>query len=119
MPPGGDLYPLCRVIHDWDEARASEILRSCRRAMAPNAKLLIVDRVMPERVRADPVVQSHAPLDLTMMMWTAGGRERTAKDSETLIGAASLRLERIIPMSIPDTARNIPALVARRDWGPC
>jgi len=71
--------------------------------MAPKAKLLILDRVMPKRIQAGPVVQSHALLDLTMMMWTAGGRERTAEEFETLVGAAGLRLDRIIPMSIPDS----------------
>jgi hypothetical protein len=37
VPEGGNLYFLSRVIHDWDDPRATDILRSCRRAMAPNA----------------------------------------------------------------------------------
>jgi ubiquinone/menaquinone biosynthesis C-methylase UbiE len=103
VPPRGDLYLLSRVIHDWDDPHAIEVLRSCRRAMGPKSKLLILDRVMPERVEASPLAQSHTLLDLTMMMWTGGGRERTAEQFEALVSAAGLRLERVIPMRIPDS----------------
>lgn len=110
VPAGGDLYLLSRVIHDWDDSRATEILRSCRRAMAPNARLLIVDRLLPEQVHPGPMTQSHAMLDLTMMLWTAGGRERTAKEFEAMIKPAGLRLARIISMSIPDSLLELTPL---------
>jgi hypothetical protein len=103
VPAGGDLYLLSRVIHDWDDLRATEILRSCRRAMAPEARLLILDRVVPEQIQPGPLTQSHAMLDLTMMLWTAGGRERTAQEFEAMMKRAGLRLVRIISMSIPDS----------------
>jgi hypothetical protein len=103
VPSDGHLYLLSRVIHDWDDARATEILRSCRRAMAADAKLLILDRVLPEQVEPGAMSQSHAMLDLTMMLWTAGGRERTAREFEAIIKPAGLQLARIIPMSIPES----------------
>lgn len=107
VPAGGDLYLLSRVIHDWDDPRATDILRSCRQAMATNAKLLIVDRVLPQQVQAGPMAQSHAVLDLTMMLWTAGGRERTAEEFEAIVQPAGLRIDRIIPMSIPDSLLEV------------
>jgi len=110
VPAGGDLYLLSRVIHDWDDSRATEILRSCRRAMAPDARLLIVDRVLPGRVQPGPMTKSHALLDLTMMLWTAGGRERAAKEFEAMIKPAGLRLARIISMSIPDSLLELTPL---------
>jgi O-methyltransferase domain/Dimerisation domain len=103
VPAGGDLYLLSRVIHDWDDLRATEILRSCRRAMAADARLLVLDRVVPEQIQPGPMSQSHAMLDLTMMLWTAGGRERTAREFAAMIKPAGLRLARIISMSIPDS----------------
>jgi O-methyltransferase domain len=78
--------------------------------MAPNARLLIVDRVLPEQVQPGPMTQSHAMLDLTMMLWTAGGRERTAKEFEAMIKPAGLRLARIIAMSIPDSLLELTPL---------
>jgi hypothetical protein len=107
VPAGGDLYFLSRIIHDWDDPRATDILRSCRRAMSPNAKLLILDRVLPEQLQADPMAQSHAILDLTMMLWTAGGRERTAKEFAAIIELAGLRLDRVIPTNIPDSLLEV------------
>jgi O-methyltransferase domain len=107
VPAGGDLYFLSRVIHDWDDQRATDILRSCRRAMAPDAKLLILDRVLPEQLQAGPIAQSHAMLDLTMMLCTAGGRERTAKEFEAIIKLAGLRLDRVIPTNIPDSLLEV------------
>ena len=38
-----------------------------------------------------------------MMLWTAGGRERTAQEFEAMMKRAGLRLVRIISMSIPDS----------------
>ncbi len=107
VPSGGDLYFLSRVIHDWDDPRATDILRSCRSAMSPNAKLLIFDRVLPEQLQADPMAQSHAILDLTMMLWTAGGRERTAKEFAAIIEPAGLRLDRVISTNIPDSLLEV------------
>ena len=107
VPAGGDLYFLSRIIHDWDDPRATDILRSCRRAISPNAKLLILDRVLPEQLQADPMAQSHAILDLTMMLWTAGGRERTAKEFAAIIELAGLRLDRVIPTNIPDSLLEV------------
>jgi hypothetical protein len=40
--------------------------------------------------------------DLVMMLWT-GGRERTAGAFEALLGAADLRLERVVSMPLADS----------------
>jgi hypothetical protein len=37
VPAGGDCYLLRQVLHDWDDARAEAILRSCRRAVPRTA----------------------------------------------------------------------------------
>ena len=34
VPAGGDVYLLKFIVHDWDDAQATAILRTCRRAMA-------------------------------------------------------------------------------------
>ncbi|HZD74138.1 MAG TPA: methyltransferase [Actinomycetota bacterium] len=45
--PTGDLYVLKTVLCDWDDERAAQILDNCRRAAAPETRLLIVDLVIP------------------------------------------------------------------------
>ena len=93
VPAGGDLYLLKRVIHDWDDERAGTILRVCRAAMGPGARLLLIDAVLAE---------GNAPdwgklIDLQMLVMTSGGRERTEAGFRSLLAAAGFRLERVIP----------------------
>ena len=99
VPAGGDLYVLSRVIHDWEDARATAILGNCRRAMG-RARLLLVERVLPERVEPTSTVQSQVLSDLNMMVRT-GGRERTGGEFGALLAAAGLRLERVVPTQAP------------------
>jgi len=101
VPAGGDLYLLSHVIHDWGDADATRVLQSCRRAMRPEAKLVILDRVMPERIEPSPGVQAHVLSDLTMMIAHGSARERTAREFETLLDAAGLRLARVVPTRTP------------------
>jgi O-methyltransferase domain/Dimerisation domain len=46
VPPGGDAYLLSRVIHDWNDERATVLLSQCRRAIQPGGTLLLVEEVM-------------------------------------------------------------------------
>jgi hypothetical protein len=101
VPAGGGVYLLSHVIHDWEDAPARQILEACRRAMAPEARLVICERVLPERVEPDPAHASDLLFDLSMMVF-AGGRERTASEYEALLGTAGLRLQRVVSMPIAD-----------------
>jgi precorrin-6B methylase 2 len=49
VPAGGDLYVISRVIPNWDDTHALQIIQNCRAAMAPLAKLLIIDFVLPNK----------------------------------------------------------------------
>ena len=104
VPPGADLYLLKSVIHDWDDERSIAILRSCRAAMGANARLLILEWLMPERV--SPSDQMIVGTDLNMLVMV-GGRERTDADYRALASAAGLEVARIVPtpagMSIIET----------------
>src|SRR5262249_21882728 len=45
-PAGGDVYLLKDVLHDWTDDRSLEILRQCRRAMDPHARLLVIEHLV-------------------------------------------------------------------------
>ena len=73
VPDRADCYLLANVLHDWDDARAIEILRNCRRSMARAGKVLIIERLIPEDGSdAVPTLLS----DINMLVLT-GGQERT------------------------------------------
>ena len=96
VPAGGDVYILKKVIHDWDDDQARTILRACRRSMSLDARLLLVELVVPTGNQ-----QSHAKLlDLLMLVY-AGGRERTEPEYHALLASAGFVLDRIIPTAGP------------------
>jgi ubiquinone/menaquinone biosynthesis C-methylase UbiE len=95
IPAGADVYMLKSVIHDWPDDRAITILQACRRAMRPNAKLLLVERMMPERLTASAQSESIARSDLHMLV-ALGAQERTPAEFEVLLRAAGLATLRLI-----------------------
>lgn len=96
VPPGGDLYMLKSIIHDWDDRQALTILESCRKAMAPSARLVLLERILPERVDQSQQAFDAVMGDLQMMV-VLGGRERTTAEYGDLLGRAGLRLARFVP----------------------
>ncbi len=92
IPPGGNIYIMKQILHDWDDERALAILRNCHLAMQPNGKLLLVETLVP--TGNGP---SHAKLlDLEMLL-ALGGKERTEKEYRELYAGAGFRLTQIIP----------------------
>ena len=96
VPAGFDAYLLKHVIHDWDDAHAVRILETCRRAMGPEAKLLIVEGVYPPRVDGSQESRGAAANDVNMLVCT-GGRQRSEVEFRELYAAAGFRLTRIVP----------------------
>src|SRR3984893_8261676 len=75
---------------------AAQILRNCRHAMPAHAKLLIIERLLPERIAPDDAVARENLLSDINMMVSGGGRERTEAEYRALLVKAGLRLTRII-----------------------
>ena len=99
VPGDADAYLLKHVIHDWDGEHAVAILRSCRRAMSPNAKLLIVEGVYPPHVDQSDESRGAAANDVNMLVCT-GGRQRSEAEFRSLFAAAGFAFSRIIPTDI-------------------
>jgi hypothetical protein len=100
-PPGADAYILKYIIHDWDDERAVAILRRCRAAIAPEATLLLIEQVLPERWEAGASAVPAARSDLVMLVLAPGGRERTESDFRRLLAESGFDLRRVIPTQSP------------------
>ncbi|HEY9514130.1 MAG TPA: methyltransferase, partial [Gemmatimonadaceae bacterium] len=95
VPPGGDVYVLRSIIHDWDDMPATTILTNCERAMAEGGKVLVMESV----VDAGEKSVAAKMLDVQMLVMT-GGRERTVEEFEELFAAAGLEVARAIPVGV-------------------
>ena len=92
VPSGADAYVMRRILHDWPDAEAVTILRCCRAAMRPDARLLLIESVVGEP-NEDP--QSKF-LDLVMLV-SAGGRERTESEWRALLAEGGFHLCQVHP----------------------
>jgi SAM-dependent methyltransferase len=100
VPPGADAYLLKHILHDWDDARAIKILSNCRTAMARDARLLIVERMLPELAEQGRAAEAYL-VDLEMLVYTPGGRERTESEFRAILSAAGFATTRIAQTSTP------------------
>jgi hypothetical protein len=101
VPEGCDLYVLRHVLHDWEDEQALAILRNCRAAARPEARLLIVETLIPE----GNGLCFGKWLDLMMLL--VGGRERTEAQYRKLLETAGFTDIRVTP-----TAHEVSAIEA-------
>jgi hypothetical protein len=97
-----DAYLLMEVIHDWADEQAVAILKSIRRPAPADAKLLLIEQIVPD----DPGPHWTKTLDIHMLA-LLGGRQRTREEYAALCAQAGFSLERQI-----DTAAGISILEA-------
>ena len=85
VPAGADAYLLSRVLHDWDDEDALRILRVVPgRRWSAEARLLVVDAILPERAVDQPFA---IRMDLHMLL-LLGARERTEAEFRDLLARA-------------------------------
>ncbi|MBX9655191.1 ArsR family transcriptional regulator [bacterium] len=92
VPEGADAYLMRHIIHDWDDEKALTILRNIHRVIRPDARLLVIEGVIP------PGNDPHFGklLDLTMLT-LPGGKERTEEEYRLLFEEGGFRIKRIVP----------------------
>jgi hypothetical protein len=103
VPDAGDAYVMKSVLHDWDDDRAREILRSCRRAIPATATLLAIERVVGPP-NQDP---SGKFFDLNMLV-QYGALERTGQEFQELLKDSGFEVVEIVP-----TRSALSIIVAR------
>lgn len=98
VPPGGDAYIMKHIIHDWDDDRASAILKNIHKALAgtSHGRVILIEAV---------IQPGNAPdlgklIDLEMLMMP-GGRERTADEFDELFAKSGFQMTRIVPTQSP------------------
>ncbi|MCF3100385.1 SAM-dependent methyltransferase [Streptomyces roseoverticillatus] len=103
VTPGGDIYVLKHILHDWKDEDCLRILRAIRAAIPAGGRLLAVDAILP------PGNEPHfaKAVDIIMLA-VVTGRERTEQEFRDLLGEAGFRVDRII--SVPNSTSIIEAV---------
>lgn len=96
IPAGADHYLLKSILHNWDDTACDRILAQCAAAAAPGARLLLVERVMPDRLQPTQHDQGLARTDLNMLAGL-GGRERSLAEFAALLAPAGFRITASAP----------------------
>ena len=84
--PEADAYIIKRVLHDWNDAECHQILSTMHRAAPKDARVLIVEQVVP----SEDTPHFSKLFDVHMMIW-GPGRERTAEEYARLLKEAGWR----------------------------
>lgn len=98
VPAGADAIIMKAIIHDWDDEKAGVILRNCRAALPDDGTLLLIDRVMPERITPSFDTVSGTFMDLNMLV-NPGGRERTESETDRILTDAGFKLADTVPVT--------------------
>ena len=94
VPSGCDAYILAHVLHDWNDTQCISILRNCRRAIALDGRLLIVEAVLPPGN-----LPHHGKMMDLLMLTVTGGKERTAPEFAGLLAAADFAISQVVETS--------------------
>jgi hypothetical protein len=95
VPAGGDAYVLKAILHDWEDAPAAQILRTCRAAMVDGTALLVVEREL-----GGPNENPDAKFSDLNMLVGPMGQERTPDEYAALFAAAGFRFVGFTPSAV-------------------
>lgn len=91
LPRDADTHVLKSVMHNWDDERCAAILARSREALSSGGRLVVVERLLPDR--ASDTLEDRLVLrsDLNMLVGL-GGRERSLGEFESLLVHAGFAL---------------------------
>lgn len=89
--PGGDTFILSDILHDWPDEQCLAILRACRAAVEPGARVLVVEHVLVPGATPAHV----AWLDLQMLIEFGEGRQRSVAELTSLFEQTGFQLDSV------------------------
>jgi hypothetical protein len=96
VPPGGDAYIMKHIVHDWDDARATTILKNIHAVLPKGGRVILLEGVIP----AGNEPGFGKVLDLEMLVMP-GGKERTEEEYRALFAGAGFDLTRVVATQSP------------------
>ena len=75
-------------MHDWSDDLCLKLLKNCHKALPEKGKVIVVDTILPVGAKTYMYARQAFNLDLMMLAYTPGGKERTEQEFQNLAKAA-------------------------------
>jgi ubiquinone/menaquinone biosynthesis C-methylase UbiE len=96
VPADADAIMMKSIIHDWNDERCARIFQNCHRALKPGARLIVLERIVPEKLEPTADHLSAVLSDLNMLRGP-GGCERTESEFRELLTKGGFQMTRVVP----------------------
>ncbi|KAJ7551282.1 hypothetical protein O6H91_06G009400 [Diphasiastrum complanatum] len=86
--PSGEAIFMKWILHDWSDDHCLTILKNCYKSVPDAGKVIVVDAVLPATVDHSLAAKVGYSVDLLMLAYNQGGKERTEEEFKDLALAA-------------------------------
>ncbi|EFJ35743.1 caffeic acid O-methyltransferase [Selaginella moellendorffii] len=86
--PQGDAIFMKWILHDWSDEACITLLKNCYKSIPEHGKVIVVDSVLPSVLDTGAGARVALSIDLLMLVYNPGGKERTFEDFEKLAKAS-------------------------------
>ncbi len=94
--PQADAYIMKHIIHDWDDAKATTILKNIHKASPADARVILLEGVIAPG--NEPSLGKWLDLEMLLM---PGGKERTEEEYGALFAGAGFKVTRFVETKSP------------------
>ncbi|KAH6558359.1 hypothetical protein KP509_1Z068200 [Ceratopteris richardii] len=82
------------ILHNWSDDHCLQILKNCHQSLPANGKVIALDALLPDQVENSSEAHATYHMDLVMLAFHIGGKERTKDEIKALaITAGFSKLE--------------------------
>ncbi|KAL6006606.1 Caffeic acid 3-O-methyltransferase [Asimina triloba] len=86
--PSGEAIFMKWILHNWSDEDCSRLLKNCYDALPDNGKVIVVEYILPSVPDTSASSRSLFQLDLLMLAYCPGGKERTEEEYQKLAKGA-------------------------------
>eukprot|EP00253_Pinus_taeda_P014257 PITA_14257 len=86
--PSGQTIFMKWILHDWSHDDSVKLLKNCHKALPEKGMVIVVDVILPVAAETSPYARQASHLDLMMLAYSPGGKERTEEEFQELGYAA-------------------------------
>uniref|UniRef100_A0A0C9RLG0 TSA: Wollemia nobilis Ref_Wollemi_Transcript_12408_1558 transcribed RNA sequence n=1 Tax=Wollemia nobilis TaxID=56998 RepID=A0A0C9RLG0_9CONI len=86
--PSGQAIFMKWILHDWSDDLCVKLLKNCHKALPEGGKVIVVDTILPVAAETSPYARQGFHVDVLMLAYNPGGKERTEQDFKDIASAA-------------------------------